>query len=79
MVTNIEFEITPIEEATRAILESVGKFFLNQDESEPLGNDIESMIEDYLVIFKDDLYCLTISILVILLLGQLLMQCLASL
>ncbi len=58
MVTNIEFEIAPIEEVPEAILDIISKFFLYQEKTEPLGDDIVNMIDGYLEVFKEDLYCL---------------------
>jgi len=56
-VKNIDFEITPINEADAAIVEAIGTFFLGQSEAEEIDNDIENQICDYLEAFREDIYC----------------------
>lgn len=55
---NIEFEITPIEEASDAILESIKKYFLKDLDDDFIDPQIEADIGNYLDELKEGLYCL---------------------
>jgi|SRR6218665_1635376 len=55
---NIEFEITPIEEAGDAILESIKKYFLKDLDNDFIALQIEADIGNYLDGLKEGLYCL---------------------
>lgn len=57
MRDNIEFEISPIDEAEDAIIEAVKNYFLNQPEDIFLYPDVEVKISKYLEPFKEDLFC----------------------
>ncbi|WP_237421207.1 hypothetical protein [Flavobacterium sp. Sd200] len=47
-----------MEEADKAILEAISTFFLNLEDDEPVSNDIENSVKEYLEAFREDLYCL---------------------
>jgi hypothetical protein len=57
MSTNIEFEISPIEEADKAILSAVKEYFQKDLDAELVDPQIEVDISKYLSELREDLYC----------------------
>lgn len=58
MHTNIEFEISPIEEADKAILDGIKEYFLKDLDGDFIDPQIEADLGDYLGELKEGLYCL---------------------
>ena len=58
MINNIELEIAPIDEAITAILDAIGRIFLNHKEAQPYNTDLEKDVASYLEPLREDLYCL---------------------
>ena len=57
-MSNIEIEITPIEEATDAILETIKNFYLKEVDKNFISPLIESNISKFLEKLNDSLYCI---------------------